>query len=116
LQVQKKTESKLLDRSYVEVVFDEGAGKITRKDAAASLAKELGVQEENVGVVSLEGQSGTKAMVGRFHVYGSKEAKSRLHRRYLEERSLTKEEREKLKQERKKAKAPAPAAAPEAKK
>jgi hypothetical protein len=53
-------------------------------------------------------------MIGRFYVYGSAEAKKRAHPRYLEERVLTKAEREKLKQERKRAATPAPA--PEAKK
>ena len=111
MQVQKKAESKLLDRAYVEFAMDGKAGKVTRKEAVALLAKEMGVPEENVGLVSLDGQSGTRAIVGRFYVYGSKESKKRTHPKYLDIRALSKEEKEKLKQEKKK-----PAAAAEAKK
>ena len=114
MQVQKKVESKLLGRQYVELSIDGKAGKLTRKEAISSLAKEMGVNEENIGLIRLEEQSGRASVLGRFYVYESKDAKGRLHPRYLDERSLSKEEREKLKQERKKAKTPAPA--PEAKK
>jgi ribosomal protein S24E len=114
LQVVKRSDSKVLERSYVELRLDGRAGKITRKEAIAAVAQELGVSPENVGVVRLEGQAGTTDVVGRFHVYSSAEIKKRVHPRYLEERVLTKNEREKLKQERKKAATPAPA--PEAKK
>jgi ribosomal protein S24E len=114
LHVEKKVESKLLDRQYVELLIEDGAGKLTRKQAAEALAKELGVPEENVGIVSLEEQAGTRDVHGKFQVYGSKDSKVRLHQRYLEERSLSKEERERLKQERKKAKTSPPA--PEGKK
>ena len=115
MQVEKKSVSKVLDRSYVEVAFEDKAGKVSRKEAIAAVAQELGVPAENVALVRMDGQSGTTRVVGRFYVYGSEESKKRVHPRYLEERTLTKEEREKLKQERKKAKTPA-AAAPEAKK
>ena len=114
MQVQKKVESKLLGRQYVELSIDNKAGKLTRKEAISSLATELGVAEDTVGLIRLEEQSGRNKVLGKFYVYDSKEAKSKLHPRYLDERSLSKEEREKLKQERKKAKTPAPA--PEAKK
>ena len=114
MQIVKRTDSKVLERSYVEARLDGKAGKLTRKEAVASVAQELGVAPENVGVVRLDGQAGTTDIIGRFYVYGSAESKKRVHPRYLEERELSKEEREKLKQERKKAAAPAPA--PEAKK
>ncbi len=110
MQVQKKVESKLLDRQYVEVSMENAAGKLSRKDAVAAAAKELGVPEENVGLVRLEEQTGRTSIVGVFYVYGTKESRQRLHPRYLDERSLSKEDREKLKQERKKAKNPAPTA------
>jgi ribosomal protein S24E len=114
LQAQNRSVSKLLSREYVEFTFDARAGKLTRKEAVAILAKEMGVAEEKVGLVRLEEQAGRSNVLGRFYIYDSKEAKARLHPKYLDERALSKEEREKLKQERKKAKAPAPA--PEAKK
>jgi ribosomal protein S24E len=110
LQVVKRSESKVLERSYVELRLDGRAGKLTRKEAIAVVAQELGVGAEDIGVVRLDGRAGTTDVIGKFYVYGSAEAKKRAHPRYLEERVLTKEEREKLKQERKKAATPAPAA------
>ncbi len=111
MQVQKKSESKLLDRMYVECQMEGRAGQIARKDAVAQLAKEMGVQPENVGLIKLEEQSGTASVLGKFYVYGSQDSKKRTFPKHLEARLLTKEEREKLKQAKKKAAAaPAPAA------
>ena len=110
MPVEKKSESKVLDRSYVELSIEGKAGKISRKEAIEMVAQELGVPVENVGLVRVEGQSGTRKVLGRFYVYGSAESKKKVHPRYLQERTLAREEREKLKQERKKA-ATAPAAA-----
>jgi ribosomal protein S24E len=115
LQVEKKSQSKVLDRSYVEVSLEGKGGRVTRKEAIALVAQEMGVPPENVGIVRIDGQSGTTKVIGRFYVYGSAASKKKVHPKYLDERTLTKEEREKLKQERKKAATPAPAPA-EAKK
>ena len=117
MAVEKKSESKVLDRSYVELSVEGKAGKISRKEAIEMVAQKLGVQVENIGLIRVDGQSGTTKVLGRFYVYGSAESKKKVHPRYLQERTLTKEEREKLKQERKKARNPAAAAAtaPEAK-
>ena len=116
MRVDRRSESKLLDRSYVEFSMEGKAGKISRKEAIAAVAQELGVPAENVGLIRIDGESGTTKVIGRFYIYGSPESKKKIHPKYLEERTLTKEEREKLKQERKKAKTPAAAPAPEAKK
>lgn len=110
----ERSDSKILERSTVVARLEGRAGKLTRKDAVNTIASELGVPAEKVGIVSLKGQAGTTDIVGTFYVYGSEEVKKRTHPRYLEERVLTKEERDKLKQERKKAATAAPA--PEAKK
>lgn len=110
MQAQRKSESKVLDRTYVEIVMDDKAGRLTRKEAVEAVAGQLGVPAETVALMGLEGQSGTGRVTGRFYVYGSPESKKRIHPRHLEERNLTKEERDKLRQERKKAKTAAPAA------
>ena len=112
MPAEKKSVSKVLDRSYVEFPMEGKAGRISRKEATAAVAQELGVPVENVGLIRIEGQSGTTGVVGKFYVYGSADSKKKVHPRYLDERMLTKEEREKLKQERKKAATAAPAAAP----
>ena len=116
MPVEKKSESKVLDRSYVEMSLEGMAGKVTRKEAVALVAQEMGVPSENVGLLSMDGQAGTTKVLGRFYVYGSADAKKRVHLKHLNERMLTKEEREKLKQERKKAATPAASAPAEAKK
>jgi len=114
LKVEKKSESKVFDRSYVELSIDGKAGKLTRKEAIASVAQELGVPAENIGLIRMDGKSGTTKVLGKFYLYGSADSKRKVHPKYLDERTLTKEERDRLKQERKKA--ATPAAAPEAKK
>ena len=111
MQVEKKSQSKVLDRSYVELSLEDKAGKISRKEAIAAVAQEMGVPAENVAIIRIDGQSGTTKVQGKFYVYGSAASKKRIHLRYLDERALSKEEREKLKQERKKKKTAAPAAA-----
>jgi len=114
LPVEKKSVSKVLDRSYVELTMDDKSGVLSRKDAIAAVAQEMGVPAENVALIRMDGESGTRRVHGKFYVYGSAASKKQVHPGYLDERVLTKEEREKLKQERKKAASPAPA--PEAKK
>jgi len=114
LQVLRKSESKLLDRTYVETLMEVKGGKLARKDAIEMVAKEMGVQAERIGLVKLKGQSGTTTVRGEFYVYGSPESKKHTHPKHLEARLLSKEERAKLKEAKKKAAAPAPA--PEAKK
>ena len=109
MQVQKKSDSKLLDRSYVEVLFEGKSGKLSRKEAVAMVAGEMKVDAARVGLISLGERAGTTDLLGKFHVYGSAETKKRLHPEHLETRLLTKEEREKLKQAKKTAAAtPAP--------
>ena len=110
MPVEKKSESKVLDRASVELTMDDKAGKLSRKDAVAAVAQEMGVAAENVALIRMDGESGTTKIRGKFYVYGSAASKKKVHPSYLDERALTKEEREKLKQERKKAAAPAPAA------
>ena len=114
MSIEKKTDSKVLGRSYLELHLDGKAGKLTRKEAVEAAASKAGVSPENVGLLRLEGQAGTTDVIGKFYIYGSSDSKKMLHPRYLRERVLTKEEREKLKQERKKAATPTPT--PEAKK
>lgn len=111
MQLEKRSDSKVLDRSYVEVTLEGKAGRVTRKEAIATVAQELGVPPETVGLISIDGRAGTTNLLGRFYVYGSATSKKRIHPRYLDERTLSKEEREKLKQDRKKAATPAAAEA-----
>ena len=114
MRLERKSQSKVLDRSYVEGYIEDKNGRLSRKEAVAIASQELGVAAENVALIRMEGQSGTTDLLGKFFVYGSSESKNRIHPKYLEERMLTKSERDKLKQDRKKA--AVPAVQPEAKK
>jgi ribosomal protein S24E len=109
LQLVRKSESKLLGRTYVEYLIETAGGKLARKDAIALLSKEMGVPSENVGLLELRGQSGATNVVGRFLVYDSQEWKKQTFPKHLEARLLSKEEREKLKQAKKKKSEPAKA-------
>ncbi|MBI3859910.1 MAG: hypothetical protein HY296_06725 [Thaumarchaeota archaeon] len=110
MQVKLKSESKLLERTYVEMEVEGKAGAISRKDAIAAAAAELNVPAETIGLLRLEQQSGTRNVLGKFYVYRTEEARKRVHPTHLGERTLGNEEREKLRQARKKAASPAPAA------
>lgn len=112
--MQERKESKLLERAYVELEIPGKAGTLSRKEAIAAAAIEFNVAVENVALVRLQQQSGTRDVVGKFYLYEGQDSKKRIHPPHLGERLLTKEERQKLRQDRKKAATPAPA--PEAKK
>ena len=96
MPIEKKSQSKVLDRSLVELTMDDRAGKVTRKEAVAAVAQEMGVAAENVALIRLDGQSGTRRVRGKFYVYGSAASMKKVHPSYLDERSLSMEEREKL--------------------
>lgn len=110
METTKKIESRLLDRTEVEVRIRGRAGKISRAEAVGMVAEEMNVEKARVGLVRLEQNAGTSDVVGRFMVYGSAETMKSLHPKYLAVRLMTKEEREALKQAKKRAKTPAPEA------
>jgi ribosomal protein S24E len=110
LEIISRTDSKLLNRTEVEVRIRGEAGKISRKEALSLVAEEMKVAPAKVGLVRMEQQSGSRDIVGTFFIYGSDETMKEFHPDHLSVRMLNKGEREKLKQERKKAAAPKPEA------
>ena len=106
MQVLEKKNSKLLERTEVRVDFGDKAGTLSRNEAVKLIADELRVDRSKVGIVALRTESGSKNLVGLFHVYQSDDAMKTLHQKYLTVRLLTKEEREALKQAKKKAEQP----------
>lgn len=103
VELIERKESRLLGREYLKVLVRDAAGKLTRREAINLLASTLGLAQENIFLLNLDCQTGSRDVLAEFHVYKNKEAKV-LFPRYLLERMLSKEEREKLKQERKKQK------------
>ena len=117
MQILDRKDSKLLGRSEVRVQFPDKSGMLNRKDAIKEVAQALGASEGKVTLVKLAGESGSRALIGTFHVYESAETMKHLEQKHLSIRLLTKEEKEALKQAKKKAEtAAAAAAAPPAKK
>ncbi len=106
MQVLEKTDSKLLGRTELRVNFGDKAGALSRKDAVKLVADELKVDQSKVGLIALRTGSGSRNLVGVFHVYQSDDVMKVLHQKHLALRLLTKEEREALKQAKKKAEQP----------
>ena len=111
MQIVGRKDSKLLGRTEVEVLFPDKAGAMNRRDAVKEVAQALNASEGQVTLVRLTAESGTRSLVGRFHVYGSEKDRKMLSHEYLSVRMLTKEEREALKAAKKKAETAAPPAA-----
>jgi len=111
MQIVTRKDSKLLGRTELEVLFADKAGALNRKDAIKEVAQALNTSEGKVTLLRLSPESGTRALVGRFHVYDSEERKKKISHGYLSVRLMTKEEKEAAKAAKKKAEADAAAAA-----
>jgi ribosomal protein S24E len=106
MDILERKESKLLGRTEVRVHFGEKSGALSRSEAVKMVADQLKVEPANVGIVALRSGSGSRALVGLFHVYDSKDSMKIMQEKHLGERLLTKEQREALKQAKKQAKQP----------
>ncbi len=111
MQIVSRKDSKLLGRTELEVLFPDKAGALNRKDAVKEVAQAMNASEAQVTLVRLSPESGTRSLVGSFHVYGSEDERKKLSHEYLSVRLLTKEEKEARKAAKKKAETAAPAAA-----
>jgi len=111
LEIVSRRDSKLLGRAELEVLFAGKAGSLSRKDAIKDVARATGSDEKRVTLLELSGGSGTRDVIGRFHVYESEEAKKDISEKHLDLRLLSKGEKEAMKQAKKKADAAAATAA-----
>jgi ribosomal protein S24E len=111
MQIVTRKDSKLLGRTELEVLFADKAGALNRKDAIKEVAQAMNTSESKVTLLRLSPESGTRALMGRFHVYDYEEGKKKISHDYLSVRLLTKEEKDALKAANKKAEAAATAAA-----
>ncbi|MDG6925590.1 MAG: hypothetical protein JRN09_03460 [Nitrososphaerota archaeon] len=109
MEIVTRKDSKLLGRSELEVLFADKAGALNRKDAIKEVAQALNTSEGKITLIRLSPESGSRALVGRFHVYDSEDEKKKVSHNYLSVRLLTKEEKEALKAAKKKAETAAPA-------
>lgn len=69
-----EVDNRLLMRTEVTATFSAGSGGIKRKDAVQTIAKSLGVDDSRVFSISLQGESGTTRLKGRFYIYQDDEA------------------------------------------
>ncbi len=110
MEIVSRKDSKLLGRIELQVVFADKSGALNRKDAIKEVARALSADEKRVTLLELAGGSGTRNLVGRFHVYDSEEGKKEVSEKYLAARLLSKEEKDAIKAAKKKADAAATAA------
>ncbi len=106
MEILDSKESKLLGRTQVRVNFGDISGSLSRSDAVKMVAEQLKVDPANVGIIALNSGSGSRRLLGTFHVYDSRDSMSVIHEKHLGMRLLTKEQREALKQAAKQAKQP----------
>lgn len=98
----------ILKRREVKCLFKSVAGKLTRKEAAEMLAKELKLDKKFVIPVSLMCKTGTNDIDCTFYVYDDENLAKQHLPKYIFIRMLTKEERKKAKEaEKAKGKKPA---------
>jgi small subunit ribosomal protein S24e len=88
----------LLKRRELKCLFKGFAGKLTRKEAAEMLAKELKLDKKFVIPISLEGETGMSDINCTFYVYDDENLAKRHLPKYIFMRMLTKEERKKAKE------------------
>lgn len=106
----------ILRRREVKCLFKGVAGKLTRKEAAEMLAKELKLDKKFVIPVSLMCKTGTNDINCIFYVYDDENLAKQHLPKYIFIRMLTKEERKKAKEaEKAKGKKPAEGAPAQAK-
>ncbi|MDA4123703.1 MAG: hypothetical protein OK456_11040 [Thaumarchaeota archaeon] len=103
MEIVSRKDSKLLGRTELQVVFADKAGALNRKDAIKEVARAVNADEKKVTLIDLQGGSGTRKLVGRFHVYDSEQGKKDMSEGHLAVRLLTKEEKDAIKAEKKKA-------------
>ncbi len=96
--------NKLLQRREVFCTFKSSAGSMTRQEAIKAVAKKIRVDPENVYLIRMQGQSGTRDLSASFYIFKDEtEAKKQLAK-HLFLRLLSREERKKLAEEAKKTK------------
>ncbi|MBI5133732.1 MAG: hypothetical protein HZA83_03380 [Thaumarchaeota archaeon] len=98
----------ILKRREIKCLFKSVAGKLTRKEAAEMLAKELKLDKKFVIPVSLMCKTGTNDISCTFYVYDDENLAKQHLPKYIFIRMLTKEESKKAKEaEKAKGKKPA---------
>lgn len=94
----------LLKRIEVSYVFKDANGRITRDQARELVSKELNKPKENVYLIKLEGEYGTKDLKGLFYIYDDPKLAALHLKKYLRLRMLSKDERKKAYDEMRKKK------------
>ncbi|MEM2760673.1 MAG: hypothetical protein QXW73_07795, partial [Nitrososphaerales archaeon] len=98
----------LLKRREIRCLFKGFAGRLTRKESAEMLAKELGLERKFVIPLHLDCKTGTNEVNCVFYIYDDENLARRHLPKYVFLRMLTKEERKKAREaEKAKGKKPA---------
>jgi ribosomal protein S24E len=110
LQITNETENKLLSRKELVCNFSLGSGLVTRQGAVDAISTRLGVNKENVKLISLTSKFGSRDLIAKAYVFSDLNAIDRQLPKYLAVRQLSKEDRKKAKEAKKAAASPASAA------
>jgi small subunit ribosomal protein S24e len=102
IEISEKVENPLLQRTEIKFVVDHSHGPTPKRlDVRAQLAGQLGVPEEVIVVDKLASMYGRQVASGIARVYNSRQALEDLEPKYLLQRGLPPEAKEKEKPEEK---------------
>jgi ribosomal protein S24E len=111
LEVIQDSENKLLSRRELKVRFRAGNGILTRQAATEAIASKVGVNKENVKVISLKGRFGNRDADATVYIFSKPLDDKNQLAEYVLLRHLSKEDRKKVREDKRKAAAtPATAA------
>jgi ribosomal protein S24E len=111
VEILEESENKLLGRRELHLRFKAGNGLLTRQGAAEAIASKVGVNKDNVKVISLYGSFGVRDLDARAYIFSEPNTAKEQLADYLLLRHLSKDERKKVREDRKKAATANPATA-----
>lgn len=86
----------LLNRREIKAILKNAAGKIKRIEAAATLAKHLGIDSKTIIPITMLCENGTTDVRATFYIYSSNEEAKKQLPRYRLLRNMPKADRKKL--------------------
>lgn len=111
IEILEDSENKLLGRRELRLKFKAGNGLLTRQGAVEAIATRMGVNKDNVKVISLYGSFGLRDVDARAYLFSDARAAKEQLADYVLLRHLSKDERKKIREDRKKAATANPATA-----
>jgi ribosomal protein S24E len=111
VEILEDSENRLLGRRELHLRFKAGNGLLTRQGAVDAIASKVGVNKDNVKVISLYGSFGVRDVDARAYIFSEAATAKEQLADYVILRHLSKDERKKVREDRKKAATANPATA-----